>query len=138
MSGPTGIDALLERVRAGYRRIAPRAAYDAAEAGTALLVDIRYAALREADGLIPGALVIERNELEWRLDPQGSHRISEATDHDVRVVVVCNEGYASSLAAESLHRLGLHRATDLIGGFQAWRAAGLPVAASGPGSRRVP
>ncbi|MET7812203.1 rhodanese-like domain-containing protein [Streptomyces sp. NPDC005395] len=138
MSGPTGIDALLERVRAGYRRIAPRAAYDAAEAGTALLVDIRYAALREADGLIPGALVIERNELEWRLDPQGSHRLPEATDHDVRVVVVCNEGYASSLAAESLHRLGLHRATDLIGGFQAWRATGLPVAASGPGGRPVP
>ncbi|MER6165990.1 rhodanese-like domain-containing protein [Streptomyces violaceorubidus] len=129
MSGPTGIDALLERVRAGYRRTAPREAYDAAEAGTALLVDIRYAALRERDGVIPGALVIERNELEWRLDPQGSHRVPEATDHDVRVVVVCNEGYASSLAAESLHRLGLRRATDLIGGFQAWRAAGLPVAA---------
>ncbi len=138
MSGPTGIDALLERVRAGYRRIAPGEAYDAAEAGTALLVDIRYAALRDADGLIPGALVIERNELEWRLDPQGSHRLPEATDHDVRVVVVCNEGYASSLAAESLHRLGLHRATDLIGGFQAWRAAGLPVAASSPGGRPVP
>ncbi|MEU1048776.1 rhodanese-like domain-containing protein [Streptomyces sp. NPDC005897] len=128
MSGPTGIDALLERVRAGYRRIAPEEAYASSEAGTALLVDIRYAALRERDGVIPGALVVERNELEWRLDPQGSHRLPEATDHDVRVVVVCNEGYASSLAAESLHRLGLHRATDLIGGFQAWRAAGLPVA----------
>lgn len=130
MSGPrpTGIDALLERVRAGFRRIAPQEAYDAAEAGAALLVDIRYAALRERDGVIPGALVIERNELEWRLDPQGSHRLPEATDHDVRVVVVCDEGYASSLAAESLHRLGLHRATDLVGGFQAWRAAGLPVA----------
>nr|WP_167308688.1 rhodanese-like domain-containing protein [Streptomyces tendae] len=131
---PTGIDALLERVRAGYRRIAPQEAYDAAEAGAALLVDIRYAALRERDGVIPGALVIERNELEWRLDPQGSHRLPEATDHDVRVVVVCNEGYASSLAAESLHRLGLHRATDLVGGFQAWRAAGLPVAV-GSGSQ---
>ncbi|WP_109029963.1 rhodanese-like domain-containing protein [Streptomyces rubrogriseus] len=131
MSGPIGIDALLERVRAGYRRIAPDEAYEATEAGTALLVDIRYAALRERDGVIPGALVIERNELEWRLDPLGSHRVPEATDHDVRVVVVCDEGYASSLAAESLHRLGLHRATDLIGGFQAWRAAGLPVAARG-------
>ncbi|MFI1757900.1 rhodanese-like domain-containing protein [Streptomyces sp. NPDC020571] len=130
MSGPTGIDALLERVRAGYRRTAPEEAYDAAEAGTALLVDIRYAALRERDGVIPGALVVERNELEWRLDPQGSHRLPEAVDHDVRVVVVCDEGYASSLAAESLHRLGLHRATDLIGGFQAWRAACLPVAAA--------
>jgi rhodanese-related sulfurtransferase len=123
-----GIDTVLERVRRGYTRIEPRAAYDAAEAGEALLVDIRYAALRDADGLIPGALVIERNELEWRLDPQGSHRVPEATGHDLRVVVVCNEGYASSLAAESLHRLGLHRATDLVGGFQAWRTAGLPVA----------
>ncbi|RSN56781.1 sulfurtransferase [Streptomyces sp. WAC 04229] len=130
MSEPTGVDELLERVRAGYRRFAPHEAYDAAEAGTALLVDIRYAALRERDGVIPGALVVERNELEWRLDPRGSHRLPEATDHDVRVVVVCNEGYASSLAAESLHRLGLHRATDLVGGFQAWRAAGLPVTAA--------
>ncbi|MFE2052259.1 rhodanese-like domain-containing protein [Streptomyces sp. NPDC059459] len=130
MSEPTGIDTLLERVRSGYRRIEPGAAYEAAEAGTALLVDIRYAALRDRDGVIPGALVIERNELEWRLDPQGSHRLPEATGHDLRVVVVCDEGYASSLAAESLHRLGLYRATDLIGGFQAWRAAGLPVTAA--------
>jgi rhodanese-related sulfurtransferase len=124
---PLGIDALLERVRRGYERIGPREAYEAAGAGEALLVDIRYAALRERDGLIPGALVVERNELEWRLDPLGSHRLPEATGHDLRVVVVCNEGYASSLAAESLHRLGLRRATDLVGGFQAWRAAGLPV-----------
>ncbi|MFD7701270.1 rhodanese-like domain-containing protein [Streptomyces caelestis] len=125
--GAVGIDELLERVRAGYERVGPRDAYEAARAGGALLVDIRYAALRERDGLIPGALVVERNELEWRLDPRGSHRLPEVTGHDLRVVVVCNEGYASSLAAESLHRLGLHRATDLTGGFQAWRAAGLPV-----------
>ncbi|WP_461084315.1 rhodanese-like domain-containing protein [Streptomyces deserti] len=122
-----GIDALLDRVRAGYERIEAREAYEAARTGEALLVDIRYAALREQDGLIPGALVVERNELEWRLDPQGSHRVPEATSHELRIVVICNEGYASSLAAESLHRLGLHRATDLVGGFQAWRAAGLPV-----------
>ncbi|MBZ9639182.1 rhodanese-like domain-containing protein [Streptomyces sp. PSKA30] len=122
-----GIDGLLERVREGYERVEPQDAYDAARAGEALLVDIRYAALRERDGLIPGALVVERNELEWRLDPHGSHRLPEATSHDLRVVVICNEGYASSLAADSLHRLGLHRATDLVGGFQAWRAAGLPV-----------
>ncbi|MET8810377.1 rhodanese-like domain-containing protein [Streptomyces sp. NPDC004549] len=124
---PVGIDELLERVRDGYRRVEAREAYEAAREGDALLVDIRYAALRERDGLIPGALVIERNELEWRLDPQGSHRLPEATGHDVHVLVLCNEGYASSLAAASLHQLGLHRATDVVGGFQAWRAAGLPV-----------
>ncbi|MFF8193088.1 rhodanese-like domain-containing protein [Streptomyces bobili] len=124
---PVGIDELLERVRAGYTRVEALDAYEAARAGEALLVDIRYAALRERDGLIPGALVVERNELEWRLDPRGSHRAPEATGHDLRIVVICNEGYASSLAAASLHRLGLHRATDLVGGFQAWRSAGLPV-----------
>ncbi|MEV8229998.1 rhodanese-like domain-containing protein [Streptomyces sp. NPDC079167] len=123
---PVGIDELLDRIRAGYERIGPEEA--AAEAaGGALLVDIRYAALREKDGLIPGALVVERNELEWRLDPQGSHRVPQAVSHDLRVVVICNEGYASSLAVASLRQLGLHRATDLTGGFQAWRAAGLPV-----------
>lgn len=126
---PVGIDALLERVREGLDRVGPREAHDAALAGEALLVDIRYAALRERDGLIPGALVVERNELEWRLDPLGSHRAPEATSHDLRIVVICNEGYASSLAAASLHELGLHRATDLAGGFQAWRAEGLPVTA---------
>ncbi|MFJ8862569.1 rhodanese-like domain-containing protein [Streptomyces sp. NPDC102451] len=124
---PVGIDALLDRVRAGYERVGPEEAAAAASDG-ALLVDIRYAALREKDGLIPGALVVERNELEWRLDPQGSHRAPQAVSHDLRVVVICNEGYASSLAVASLRQLGLHRATDLAGGFQAWRAAGLPVA----------
>ncbi|MEU9299884.1 rhodanese-like domain-containing protein [Streptomyces sp. NPDC048269] len=128
MSGPTGIDELLERVREGYARIDPQEAYAASRSG-ALLVDIRYQALRDRDGLIPGALVVERNELEWRLDPRGSHRVPEATGHDLQVVVICNEGYASSLAAASLHALGLHRATDLTGGFQAWRSAGLPVTA---------
>ncbi|MFE3829529.1 rhodanese-like domain-containing protein [Streptomyces sp. NPDC059092] len=121
-----GIDELLERVRADLDRLEPREAFEAAADG-ALLVDIRYAALRERDGLIPGALVVERNELEWRLDPQGSHRAPEATSHELRVVVVCNEGYASSLAAASLRQLGVHRATDLVGGFQAWKAEGLPV-----------
>ncbi|AZM57936.1 sulfurtransferase [Streptomyces sp. WAC 01529] len=123
---PIGIDELLECVRLGLDRVTPQEAYDTSEAG-GLLVDIRYAALRERDGLIPGALVVERNELEWRLDPQGSHRAPEATGHDLRIVVICNEGYASSLAAASLRQLGLRHATDLVGGFQAWRAAGLPV-----------
>ncbi|MFI9626202.1 rhodanese-like domain-containing protein [Streptomyces sp. NPDC052042] len=123
---PAGIDELLERVRAGFVRVGPQEAAAEAEDG-ALLVDIRYAELRERDGLIPGTLVVERNELEWRLDPRGSHRVPEAVGHDLRIVVVCDEGYASSLAVASLRQLGLCRATDLIGGFQAWRAAGLPV-----------
>ncbi|MCX4789838.1 MULTISPECIES: rhodanese-like domain-containing protein [unclassified Streptomyces] len=127
-TAPVGIDELLERVRAGFVRVGPREAF-AATADGALLVDIRYAELRERDGLIPGALVVERNELEWRLDPLGSHRAPEAVSHDLQVVVVCNEGYASSLAVASLRQLGLHRTTDVIGGFQAWRAAGLPVEA---------
>ncbi|QES47893.1 sulfurtransferase [Streptomyces venezuelae] len=127
----TGIDGHLERIRAGYERIGAREAYAAVEAGEALLVDTRYQALRERDGLIPGALLVERNELEWRLDPSGSHRAPAATRHDLRWIVVCNEGYASSLAVDSLHRLGLYRATDLVGGFQAWKAAGLPVTAVG-------
>ncbi|MFG2485316.1 rhodanese-like domain-containing protein [Streptomyces virginiae] len=126
MSAPIGIDELLERVRTGYTRVDAQEAYAASLAG-AVLVDIRYQALRERDGLIPGALVVERNELEWRLDPRGSHRLPEATSHDLQVVVICNEGYASSLAAASLHALGLHNATDLTGGFQAWKSAGLPL-----------
>ncbi|WP_327352987.1 rhodanese-like domain-containing protein [Streptomyces sp. NBC_01304] len=124
---PIGIDDHLERVRAGLDRLTPQQAYEAFTAGDVLLVDTRYAELRDRDGLVPGALVVERNELEWRLDPQGSHRAPEATGHDLLVVVFCNEGYASSLGAASLQQLGLHRATDLIGGFQAWKAAGLPV-----------
>ncbi|MCT9090841.1 rhodanese-like domain-containing protein [Streptomyces sp. ASQP_92] len=126
---PVGIDELLDRVRAGLDRVTAKEAFAEVCEG-ALLVDIRYAALRERDGVIPGALVVERNELEWRLDPLGSHRAAEATSHDLRVVVVCNEGYASSLAAVSLRQLGLYRATDLVGGFQAWRAEGLPVSAA--------
>ncbi|MDJ0381887.1 rhodanese-like domain-containing protein [Streptomyces sp. G-G2] len=127
-AAPVGIDELLERVRATYERIGAAEAHAASLDG-ALLVDIRYQALRERDGLIPGALVIERNELEWRLDPLGSHRAPEATSHDLRIVVICNEGYASSLAVASLRALGLRRATDLIGGFQAWKSAALPVTA---------
>ncbi|WP_413103561.1 rhodanese-like domain-containing protein [Streptomyces sp. Inha503] len=120
------VDELLAEAREELDRLEPLDAA-AAQVGGALLVDIRYAALRERDGTIPGALIVERNELEWRLDPQCDHRLPEVTHHDLRVVVVCNEGYASSFAAVSLRRLGLARATDLTGGFQAWRAAGLPV-----------
>lgn len=120
------VDELLAEAREELDRVGPREAAEAQASG-GLLVDIRYAALRERDGTIPGALIVERNELEWRLDPLCDHRLPEATGHDLRVVVVCNEGYASSFAAVSLRRLGLTRATDLVGGFQAWREAGLPV-----------
>ncbi|MGW1839410.1 rhodanese-like domain-containing protein [Streptomyces sp. NPDC002067] len=122
----SAIDTLLEQTRAQLDRLEPAQAAAVQRAG-GLLVDIRYAALRDRDGTIPGALIVERNELEWRLDPTGAHRAPEATGHDLHTVIICNEGYASSLAAVSLHQLGLHRATDLTGGFQAWRAAGLPV-----------
>ncbi|GGO55053.1 sulfurtransferase [Streptomyces daqingensis] len=124
---PSRIDALLESARSTLDgRLTPQEAADAQREG-ALLVDIRYAALRDRDGTVPGALVVERNELEWRLDPTCPHRSPEATGSELRIVVLCNEGYASSLAARSLRELGLHRATDLDGGFQAWRAAGLPL-----------
>ena len=99
----------------------------------ARLVDIRPVAQRAREGGVPGALVIERNVLEWRLDPAGSHRIPEAVDHGVHWIVVCSEGYASSLAAASLRELGLHRATDLDGGFVAWAAAGLPTLSADAG-----
>ncbi|WP_189296920.1 rhodanese-like domain-containing protein [Streptomyces albospinus] len=122
----SAVDELLARARQMLTRVGPHEAAALRDAG-GLLVDIRYAQLRERDGTIPGALIVERNELEWRLDPTGEHRAPEANRHDLPVVVICNEGYASSLAAVSLHQLGLHRATDLVGGFQAWRGAGLPV-----------
>ncbi|MFI9720193.1 rhodanese-like domain-containing protein [Streptomyces sp. NPDC052396] len=129
------VEELLALARSGLDRLSPAEAAQV-QSGGGLLVDIRYAALRERDGTIPGALVVERNELEWRLDPCCAHRAAEARGHDLRVVVICDEGYASSLAADSLRRLGLHRATDLVGGFQAWRAAGLPV--TPPGVRAHP
>jgi rhodanese-related sulfurtransferase len=122
----TPLDTRLAALRAARRQLEPAEAAAAAERG-ALLVDIRYGALRDRDGTLPGAVIVERNELEWRLDPAGAHRIPQAGPYGRPVVVVCNEGYASTLAAESLRALGLTDVTDLAGGFQAWRAAGLPV-----------
>ncbi|HTD49242.1 MAG TPA: rhodanese-like domain-containing protein [Acidimicrobiia bacterium] len=119
------VDEMLRRARADLVRLSPADAADAMRAG-ALMVDIRPAALRDADGTIPGAVVIERNVLEWRLDPRGADRIPNV-DEDTTVIIVCDEGYASSLAAATVKQLGLTRATDLVGGFQAWRRAGLPV-----------
>ncbi|MEO5316421.1 rhodanese-like domain-containing protein [Pseudarthrobacter sp. CC12] len=91
-------------------------------AAGALVVDTRPADQRDRDGALPGAIVIDRNVLEWRLDPSSPHRIPGSDDFTRRIVVVCNEGYSSSLAAHTLQRLGLTRATDLVGGFQAWAA----------------
>jgi rhodanese-related sulfurtransferase len=116
---------VLADARSRLRRLSPAQA-EAAHRDGALLVDIRPDWQRAAEGAIPGALLIERNHLEWRADPTSDARIAAAVDHDVQWVIVCSEGYTSSLAAAALQDLGLHRATDLEGGFHAWRAAGLP------------
>ena len=121
-----GIDEILAAARDRLTRVDPAGARRAQRAG-AILVDIRPAAQRAEHGEIPGAVVIERNVLEWRLDPRSDARLSFAGSYDLPVVVVCQEGYTSSLAAAALLDLGLHRATDLAGGYAAWQAAGLPV-----------
>ncbi|MCU1678062.1 MAG: rhodanese protein [Frankiales bacterium] len=118
------IDDLLSRARGKLQRLSPVDAAAALSRG-ALVVDTRPVGQRVEHGQIPGALVIERNVLEWRLDPTSSAAIPAAS-YDAEVVVVCQEGYASSLAAATLVDLGITRATDLEGGFAAWRAAGLP------------
>ena len=121
-----GIERVLAAARARLERVSPaEAAQLMADGG--LLVDTRPVAQRRREGEVPGALVIERNVLEWRLDPASDHRIPEVTGYDQVVVVMCSEGYSSSLAAAVLQDLGLVRATDLEGGFQAWAASGLPV-----------
>ena len=117
----TTVNELLATARARLDRPDPRRAAEMVERG-AVLVDTRPAWQREREGELPGALLIERNHLEWRLDPTSDARIPEAVDHDVTWIVVCSEGYASSLAAASLQDLGLHNATDLAGGYQAWKA----------------
>ena len=122
---PRSIDDLLEQARRSLVRVTvDEAARSMASGG--LLVDIRPVEQRQRDGEVPGALIIDRNVLEWRLDPQGDHRIPDAARTDRHVMVLCNEGYASSLAAATLRQLGLD-ATDVVGGFVAWSAAGLPV-----------
>lgn len=114
---------LLEDARRSLSRVAPE---ELAALSDVLVVDIRPHHNRAAEGEVPGSIPVERIVLEWRLDPGGEHRIPGFTA-DTTVVVLCNEGYASSLAARDLQRIGLPRATDLIGGFRAYAAAGLPV-----------
>ena len=122
----TAIDDLLDQARAQLERVSPAEAQAAVGDG-ALIVDIRAESQRAQDGLVPGALFIPRNVLEWRCDPSSPWRDADASDPGRQVIVMCNEGYQSSLAAATLKQLGRGDATDLIGGFQAWRAAGLPV-----------
>ncbi|WP_375336088.1 rhodanese-like domain-containing protein [Nocardia sp. SYP-A9097] len=126
------IDGMLAQARERLRRLYPVEIPQAIARG-ALLVDIRPQAQRLREGTLPGALVIERNVLEWRLDPTSEARLALADDHDREWIIVCSEGYTSSLAASSLQQLGLRRATDLVGGYQALKAAGLlTVAATAP------
>lgn len=120
------IEQLLSAARLRLHRLSPNEAYHAVAKSDAILVDIRPEAQRALEGTIPGALIIERNVLEWRLDPTSSARLPVATGHNLHVILFCSEGYASSLAAASLQDLGLWRATDLAGGFKAWQEAGLP------------
>ncbi|GAB3568438.1 rhodanese-like domain-containing protein [Amycolatopsis endophytica] len=124
-----GIDEMLAAARSSLERAEPADAWRLQAEG-ALIVDIRPIANRTAEGEIPGSVPVERIHLEWRLDPSSDHRLPQVHP-DLPVVVVCNEGYASSLAAADLRRLGLARATDLVGGFRAWRGAGLPVRPGG-------
>jgi len=120
------VDELLVEARSVLRRLTAREAY-VQMGGGLRLVDIRSEAQRQVDGLIPGAVYVPRNVLEWRLDPACPHRDPELGRADVRVALICDGGYQSSLAAATLVRFGLAEATDVIGGFRAWRAAGLPV-----------
>jgi rhodanese-related sulfurtransferase/mannose-6-phosphate isomerase-like protein (cupin superfamily) len=129
-TGPLTIDQMLAAARARLRRLSPNKAHKAVAETEAILVDIRPERQRAIEGSIPDALIIERNVLEWRFDPASNSRLPIATDHDVPVVVFCSEGYTSSLAAAALQDLGLWRATDMVGGFQAWYAAGLPTGPS--------
>ena len=133
------IDRLLADARARLQRLPP-GDLPAALGRGAVLVDIRPAAQRAVEGEAPGALVIERNVLEWRCDPTSDARIPQAVDDDVEWVILCSEGYTSSLAAAALQDLGLHRATDVIGGYRALHALTVTPrsASSGAGARSSP
>ena len=129
---PTSVVDLLAAARSGLLRLDPVPAQRACENG-AVLVDIRPAAQRAEEGDVPGALLVERNVLEWRFDPASEARLPIAS-YDLHVIVLCSEGYTSSLAAAALQQVGVRRATDVIGGFLAWQQAGLPTS-GGPAPR---
>jgi rhodanese-related sulfurtransferase len=121
------LGSLLDEARRKISRLEPQEAFAAAQAG-ALIVDIRGDNARMRDGVVPGALHVPRTVLEWRFAPDSEWRNREVGGHERRVIVLCDHGYSSSLAAASLVDLGFSRAAEVIGGFDAWRAAGLPVA----------
>jgi rhodanese-related sulfurtransferase len=127
---PITADELLAEARSGIERLGPEEAASAMSAG-AVLVDIRSESQRDRDGVVPGSVFMPRNVLEWRCDPASDWRDERVSDPSRRLIVMCDAGYQSSLAAANLKRLGLERAADLDGGFQAWRSAGLPVGSSG-------
>ena len=125
--GARSIEEILAAAREQLARLTPEEAHAACAAG-ATLIDIRPAAQRAAAGEIPGSVVIERNHLEWRLDPASDARLPWVTGYELRPIVICTEGYTSSLAASALKDLGFALATDVAGGYQAWQKAGLPTA----------
>jgi len=131
--GARSIDEILAGARARLLRLTPQQALREVSGG-GVLIDIRPAAQRAEQGEIPGSTVVERNHLEWRLDPCSDTRLAWVTGYDHRIIVFCVDGYTSSLAAAALLDLGLHRATDVIGGYRAWTAEGLPSAAAGAGT----
>jgi rhodanese-related sulfurtransferase len=131
------VEDVLTAARSRLTRLTPAQAASAAARG-ALLVDTRPIHQRIIEGEVPGALVLERNVLEWRLDPSSAAAVPEAA-HELFVIVLCSEGYSSSLAAAALMDLGVFRATDVIGGVRAWDAAGLPLSPGGtPAGSRSP
>jgi rhodanese-related sulfurtransferase len=132
-AGALGIDEILAAARGRLGRVTPQEAFREQAQG-AVLIDIRPAAQRAGQGEIPGSVIVERNHLEWRLDPECDARLPWVTGYDHRIIVFCVDGYTSSLAAAALHDLGLRRATDMIGGIRAWSAAGLPTAPAGAGT----
>jgi rhodanese-related sulfurtransferase len=127
-SRPAGrtIGEVMAEASGRLRRVGPMLAAAEMRAG-ALLADTRPQAQREIQGEVPGALLVERNVLEWRFDPASDHRLPQVTGYETRVIIMCAEGYSSVLAAVSLQELGLVNATDMVGGFGAWARAGLPV-----------
>jgi rhodanese-related sulfurtransferase len=125
------VEDLLAAARAKLRRVTPAQAQAEVRAGDAVIVDIRTESQRAGDGVVPGAAIVERNVVEWRLDPESDWQDPELARAGRRVIVMCDRGYQSSLVAATLQELRHPNATDLVGGFHAWRQAGLPVEDSG-------